>query len=277
MTDGVLYVAKGADYLDLAEQSARSLKAHNPHVPVDIFTDRAPVSGIFDRVHTIPAGRSPKLASLGRSRFTRTLYLDCDTLVCAPLADLFEVVERFDLAVAHDVRRTSGLIQQSHSERPPYAFPQMNAGVLLYRSSATVLAFLAEWQSRHAEAGHARDQITFRDLLWSSDLRFYVLPPEFNLRRVTVLDAWEPLDARPTIIHSHRLLQHLRGHDERLTDLAAILAAEREALAEEWAASGICPTDNPAERFHLAERFAPQDVAPKAPAKPKAPLKQPAE
>jgi hypothetical protein len=117
-------------------------------------------------------------------------------------------------------------------------------------------AFLRDWQKAYVAAGKRRDQPTLRDLLWSSDLRFYVLPPEFNLRRVTVLDAWEPLDARPTILHSHRLLQHLRGTPDRLTTVADILPAERLARAEEWRLSGV---DDPAQggdavaAYHRAE------------------------
>jgi hypothetical protein len=239
MTDGVIYVAEGPGYLDLAIRSARSLKALNVGIAVDLFTDQHVEPGLFDRVRPIPEGPTPKLAALPETRFDRTLYLDCDTLALAPLGDLFDILNRFELAVAHDVRRTSALIREGAREAPPYAFPQMNAGVMLYRRSAEMLAFLRDWQARYAEAGKLRDQPTLRDLLWASDLRFYVLPPEFNLRRVTVLDAWEPLDARPTILHSHRLLQHLRGADVRLDSLAAILPAERAARAEEWREAGL--------------------------------------
>jgi len=260
MSKGVVYVAAGEAYLDLAEQSVRSLKAENPDIEVDIFTDMPNPSRVFDRVHPIPPGVTPKLASLPHSRFERTLYLDCDTLIIAPFGDLFDLLDRFELAVSHDVRRTSALIREGCDHATPYAFPQMNCGVLLYRRSAATQQFLADWQTRYARAGRKRDQVTFRDLLWESDLRFYVLPPEFNLRRVTVLDAWEPLDARPTIVHSHRLLQHLRGNPERLNDLAGILAAERVALAEEWQAvpgcATVAPGENPALRFHVAEAAA---------------------
>lgn len=270
MRDGVIYVAKGAGYLDLAERSAASLRALNPGLEVDLFTDQPQVrTGLFDRVRMIPdSGPTPKLACLSETRFERTLYLDCDTLVLAPFGDLFDILERFELAVAHDVRRTSALIREGHAVDTPYAFPQMNCGVMLYRRSAAMDAFLADWQARYRAAARTRDQVSFRDLVWQSDIRFYVLPPEFNLRRVTVLDAWEPLDARPTILHSHRLLQHLRGNPERLDDLPAIMVAERVARAEEWQRLGlaapVAPGADPAHPFHAAEALAGHEARPEA-------------
>ncbi len=263
MDHGIIYVAQGAGYLDLAERSAASVAAHNPGLPMLLFTDQPAVKpGLFAEVRPIPAGGpTPKLACLAESPFARTLYLDCDTLALAPFADLFALLDRFELAVAHDVRRTSALIREGHAVDPPYAFPQMNCGVLLYRRSPAMTAFLAEWRRRYRVAGRARDQISFRDLLWQSDIRFYVLPPEFNLRRVTMMDAWEPLDARPTLLHSHRLLQHLRGAEERLDDLPAIMAAERQARLAEWQALGIEPPGvAPAEPFHAAEAVAGRDA-----------------
>ncbi len=239
MTHGVIYVAKGAGYRDLAERSARSLCDLNPGMQVDLFTDQTVAPGLFDQVHPIPAGPTPKLASLTETRFDHTLYLDCDTLVLAPFGDLFDILLRFEMAIAHDVRRTSALIRESHREDLPYAFPQYNAGVMLYRRSAAMWEFLQDWQRRYREAGRTRDQVSLHDLLWASDLRFHVLPPEFNLRRVTELDAWEPLDARPTILHSHRLLQHLRGDMPQLTGLEEIRIAERIARAQEWVAMGL--------------------------------------
>ncbi|WP_137702536.1 glycosyltransferase family protein [Marimonas lutisalis] len=243
---GVIYVATGADYLDLAVQSARSLRAVEPEVPIDLFTDRREdvPGGLFDQVHGIsnPHRRS-KLECMARTRFDRTLYLDCDTLVTAPPGDLFDLLERFEMALAHDVRRASDLIRQGHEHATPYAFPQLNSGVVLYRRSERVLAFLTEWARRFAEAGVTRDQLILKDMLWQSDMRFYVLPPEFNLRRLTVLDAWEPEDAIPTIIHSHRLMDHMRGQGERLRGLERIVEAERAALDREWERAGGRDTD----------------------------------
>ncbi len=240
MERGVIYVATGADYRELAEASARSLRAVEPGLAVDLFTDDvgAVSRGLFDAVHRVddPHPRS-KLDCMGRTRFGRTLFLDADTLVLAPLGDLFDILERFEMALAHDVRRASALIREGEAATP-YAFPQLNSGVLLYRRSEAVLAFLAQWARAFAESGGARDQPILKDMLWRSDLRFYVLPPEFNLRRVTMLDAWEPLDVCPTILHSHRLMDHMRGEGARIVDPVALVDAERKALAAEWEAVG---------------------------------------
>ncbi len=252
--NGVIYVASGPDYRDLAVASARSLRAVEPGLAVDLFTDvpEAVPPGVFDRVHRIarPEPRS-KLTCMAETRFERTLFLDADTRVMGPLGDLFDLLDRFDCAMAHDVRRASDLVQEGLAVRTPYAFPQLNSGVLLYRRSVTMLAFLREWQRRFKAAGVSRDQIVLKDLLWESDIRFYVLPPEFNLRRVTMLDAWEPLDARPTILHSHRLMDHMRGAGPRIDDPAELVAAERAAHGAEWA--DVHVGDDPFARFAEAQ------------------------
>lgn len=257
-TTGVVYVAQGPDYLELARQSAETLRRYNRNISIEIFTDQDMALELFDSVRPIADGATPKLACLNQTNFERTLYLDCDTLVVAPLGDIFDILDRFDLAVAHDVRRKSQLIRQGGTVKTPYAFPQMNAGVILYNNGEKVCRFLSDWEKRYIEIGSARDQISFRDLLWESDIRFYVLPPEFNLRRVTHLATWEPLDARPTIIHSHRLLQHIRHGRARLTTIDEIVAEENLALTDEWSGFADSSISNngfaATEKHHFAER-----------------------
>lgn len=259
---GVIYVATGQGYLDLAADSARSLRQMAPDLDIDIFVDPATLPAAdglvpFDRVLPVPRVHPrAKIDCLPLTRFDRTLYLDCDTLAIGPLGDLFDVLDRFELAIAHDMRRASDLVQESGFATTPYAFPQMNSGVMLYRRSPAMWAFLADWQARYRALGVLRDQVSLKDILWQSDLRFYVLPPEFNLRRVTMLDAWEPLDVRPAILHSHRLLDHLRDPGApRLQSLDDIRDAERAALAAEWAraANGCAGAAMPAVPHAMAD------------------------
>jgi len=238
--DGVIYVATGADYVDLALQSLATLRASNPGLSADLFTDDTRASGLdlFDAVHSVPIVHPrAKLECMALTRFDRTLFLDADTLVVGDLGNVWDILDRFDLAMAHDVRRASDLIREGLDATTPYAFPQLNSGVVLYRRSAAVADFLADWLSRFHSSGVTRDQIVLKDALWQSDIRFYVLPPEFNLRRVTMLDAWEPMDAEVKIVHSHRLMDHLRVPGAvRIGDLHTLLRVEREALVSEWRA-----------------------------------------
>ena len=241
MTDGVIYVATGAEYVDLACQSCRSLRASNPGVAVDLFTDDLTRDGLeaFDQVHPVDRDHPRvRLDYLAKARFERCLFLDADTLVVGDLGDLWDLADRFDLAMAHDVRRASDLIQEGLEEATPYAFPQLNAGVILFHNGPRTAAFFAEWSRRFHASDVARDQVILKDMLWQTDLRFYVLPPEYNLRRLPVLDAWEPLDARVKIIHSHRLMDHLRGQGPKISDLDGLIKAERQALDDEWNAAG---------------------------------------
>ena len=126
MRDGVIFVATGMGYLELAQQAARSLRATNPGLPVDLFTDMvdADENGIFDQVHPVPSSHPRvKIECLPLARFERVLFLDCDVLVLADLSDLFDLTDRFALSLAHDVRRRSELIREGHAVQTPYAFP----------------------------------------------------------------------------------------------------------------------------------------------------------
>lgn len=234
---GVVYVATGPAHLELAIASAESLERASPGLPADLFTDLPDLAsgGPFARIHHIarPHRRS-KLDCMARSRFERTLFLDSDTLVLGDVSDGFALLSRFEMALAHDVRRASDLIRTGWRVQTPYAFPQHNSGVIYYRRSATMLDFLHRWAEAFAESGLRRDQPVLRDLLWQSDIRYYVLPEEFNLRRVTHLDSWEPEDMRPMVLHSHVLQRHLHGSGPRIIEPAELLAHERAALMRSW-------------------------------------------
>ena len=255
---GVIYVAEGPDYTELACQSLRSLRQLHPDLPAHLFTDQPAPSASFDAIHPIPTGcNRAKIAGMIASPFERTLFLDCDTLVVGPVCEGFTFLDRFDLAIAHDVRRSSALIEEA--ENAPADFPQHNSGVMFFNKSPAMTRFLRDWAAAYDAAAHARDQVTLKDLLWESDLRFWVLPPEWNLRRVTMLDAWEPLDAIPRIIHSHQLLRHLRNDDMQVHDLPAILELEREALQAEWEALrqrlDVAELGDPVTRFRRARNL----------------------
>ncbi|MEL6125772.1 MAG: putative nucleotide-diphospho-sugar transferase [Pseudomonadota bacterium] len=207
---GIILVATGASYLELAYQVLATIREHMPGCPVDLYTDDPSVQG-FDQVHVIenPHARS-KVACMGKSRFKRTLYLDVDTMMVAAMWDVFDLLDRFDIALAHDQTRVVWKVMKPMNFRLPEAFPQYNTGVIAWRSSPATDTFFSAWQARY-EAGAVReDQPGFREEIWLSDLRIATLPPEYNLMNLRLMYAFFPKTAMARLIHSPRLHWHVK-------------------------------------------------------------------
>lgn len=202
---GVLYIATGAAHAAAARASAASVRATNPGLGVAIFTDQALSGPEFDRVEPVisPHVRS-KVDYLAETPFAETLYLDTDTRVLGDLSELFRLLERFELALAQRAHVPASPAKALWRHAVPASFPQANGGVVLYRASPAALGFMADWRAAYAEAGFKVDQITLRELLWASDIRFAVLPARFNTRRYTWLHHWFTSMPRPVILHTNR-------------------------------------------------------------------------
>ena len=199
---GVVYITSGAFHAAAAAQSALSVRKTNPWLAIDIFTDVEPEPGIFDQVHRFEAGHlRSKIDHLPKSRFGSTLYLDSDTRVVDDLKAMFAILDRFEIALAHGHLRHGTRQEMAWREPVPAAFPQLNGGVILYRGSERVKAFLESWRKAYHEAAFKWDQITLRELMWLSDLRLYVLPPEYNVRYRKYLEIWSENEARAKILH----------------------------------------------------------------------------
>ena len=108
MRDGVLFVATGAGYRRLAARAAASVARVSPGLPIDLATDEPVEPGDFATVTLLddPWFRS-RIDAMAATRFERTLHLDADVLAVADLRDVFEVLDRFDIALAHDQARNS--------------------------------------------------------------------------------------------------------------------------------------------------------------------------
>lgn len=204
---GVIYVATGDRYNAEARRSVRSLRVHHPGLPVTLFSDRDVTDDNFDDVQRIEAPShdwSDKITPLVDSPYERTIFLDTDTYICSSLDPVFRVLDRFELAIAHDTVRAD----ERWNPHIPTSFPELNTGVLAYRLTPDVRALLAEWrpmfdefQRRFPGEGDVNDQQSLRLLLWERDVRFGVVPAEFNLR------IWCPnaIGTRGvvTVLHSH--------------------------------------------------------------------------
>lgn len=160
-TRGFFYVASGAKYV--AEGDADVI------IPIETNT----------RANAV------KVSNLPRTPFDRTVYLDTDTFVIANVSDMFDLLDSYDLAATH-AAGYAGLPE----ETVPAAFNELNGGVVVYRRSPAVWAFLEDWRAaylRGMEPGSGArrpkaDQPTFRLTAWQHRLAVYVLPPEYNYR-----------------------------------------------------------------------------------------------
>lgn len=186
-TCGVLYVATGTRHTDEMLRSAHSLRKQMPGLPIVLYTDRNPVDAqIFTEIRKMDQplySFEDKIGPLKESPFERTVLLDTDTYVCASVGDLFEILDRFDLAASHAPFR---------HDRPfatPNCFCELNTGVLAYRKTPEVLFLFDHWLRLYRESVEMTgiresDQHAFRQALYESSVRLYVLPPEYNLRTV---------------------------------------------------------------------------------------------
>jgi hypothetical protein len=227
---GVVFVATGAaKYIALAERAAASVKRHCPGLAVDLFTDAPRESGVFDRVHVLedPWFRS-KIDGLLRSRFERTLYMDADMLVLADMRDIFDVLDRFDVALAQDWLRNAPLHHTFWRKPLPPAFAMFNGGLIALRRNPATSAFLEDWRAAVQATDTGRDQISLRELLWDSDLRIATLPEEYNLLAIADVRRWTPDHAAPRILHSpafHRQFDRYAGAADPAAERMGLLAA----------------------------------------------------
>jgi hypothetical protein len=118
---------------------------------------------------------------------------------------MFQVMERFDIALNQAFRRNDPNRLGTWRIALPQAFPQHNGGVILYRKTPEVIHFLENWSHYFKEAGFEQDQMTLRELLWLSDLRIATLPPEYNVRYIKYHYLWSKSEATTKIFHLQRL------------------------------------------------------------------------
>lgn len=183
---GVVYVATGIQHTAEAIRSAQSVRKHMPDLSMILYTDQDEGAfHLFMEVRKIERPRysfGDKVPPLKESPFDRTLFLDTDTHICAPIHDLFDVLDRFDIAVSHAPYRPA---------RPsitPSCFCEFNSGVIAYRMNSETRQFFDKWlqlyQAFVATTGMTEDQPTLRQALYESPIGLYILPPEYNFRTV---------------------------------------------------------------------------------------------
>ncbi len=188
---GVVFVATGEKFVDEALISVRSVKNQMPEISVCLFTDlnelvSSPPEGVDSVVRLTEVTKSclDKMYPLVDTPYERTLFLDTDTYLCDRVDELFDVLDKYDIAAAHPPFR----VQYQISDIPE-CFPEPNTGVILFRKSMAALDVLRRWPEEYkaqmaSECKPHHDQHSFRAALYYSKARFLVLPHEYNFRSI---------------------------------------------------------------------------------------------
>jgi hypothetical protein len=193
---GILYVATGAACRAEAALSARSGKAAWPQIPIAIKTDGPLDRSCFDQIDLVSdaADNIAKVRHMAETPFERTLFLDSDTYCLHPMPELFGILDRFDLAAAHEAGRFATRWEGNtevfiRAPDLPECFPEYNSGVIAFRREPQIFEMFARWsalieEARQGPIPHTQDQPSLRRAIYESGLRVAALPPEYNFRLV---------------------------------------------------------------------------------------------
>ena len=178
---GFLYIAVGEQFLQEALISAEQLNKVMPEYPITIVTHREVEEDFFDEVivENNHEEYSEKVLNM-QIPYEKTVFLDMDTWVVDEIDELFELLDEFDLAIAHNPSRNYSM---GESEVPK-GFPQHNTGVMAMKKNERTESLLQDWEERYKkpEETPEYDQISFREAQYYGDCRFTVLPSEYNCR-----------------------------------------------------------------------------------------------
>lgn len=190
MSRGILYLVVGEEYVGEARNSANSVREHMPDIDIAIATDDGEYDlEPFDQVIRLDQARQETQGERDwlldstldpdLSPFDKTLYLDSDTYVCADVSELFELLDQYDLAI-------SSVPNQPSVAGLPEPWHLYNCGVIAYRDTKPTRELLSDWQTRYRSQLENQDrpvdQPAFAQALYHSDVRWFTLPREYNVR-----------------------------------------------------------------------------------------------
>ena len=190
---GYLYIAYGKAFTKEALLSIESLRRYTS-LPIAIYTDeKALVETKNENLNINLVGEitanhlRAKVDYMDQSPFVNTVFMDSDTVVVRNCDDMFDLLERFDVAIVNDYARKRKKYSDIVPEygEIPYAFSEANSGVIAYNSSTRTQTFLKMWKEyfyKYYQQTNGWDQISFRISLWKSNVRIHHMPFEYNVR-----------------------------------------------------------------------------------------------
>ena len=175
------------------KKSIDFLKSNMGDIDITVITNTPDefknVNTIYFKINKFDWG--VKIKCLSMSPYNKTLYLDGDTTIVEPIYEIFEILNKFDLTLCHAPHR-----KIYEFDDVPDAFCEFNTGLIGYNIN-NLDNFFDNWLEVYYDlknninkdkiisySGKINDQPSMRKSLYTSDINFYVLPSEYNLRTI---------------------------------------------------------------------------------------------
>jgi hypothetical protein len=168
-------------YLKLANRSALSLKKHMPDLPITLFTNLKlnavyPIDNIIAVPEPVEDMWVSKFKCLLLSPYDQTVHMDADTYVCDKFDEVFKSLDKYDIASTMSVSWNTRSVSSV-----PDCFPELAFGVFWWRKNERVNKFFNKTIELLQHRTGGCDEPFVRIALYNSDdVRFYVLPWEYN-------------------------------------------------------------------------------------------------
>ena len=193
MEKGIIYIVYSAQNNDKFYKetihSINTLKKTNPNLPVTVFTDKKLDCNLIDNTVIIPKNEVElriKHKYLLKSPYEKTLYLDTDTHVNYDINEMFDILDKYEIALVHDFARKRSKYSNMMPEykKIPYAFSEFNCGIFLYKKCPNVEKCIKLWEHyfNKYKSQCPYDQPSGRIAFWESGINIHTLPLEYNRR-----------------------------------------------------------------------------------------------
>ena len=224
MSKGYIYVAsnnvggmKENDYIKEAIYSATSLRKQDPRANICLFTDKDFTHEVFNIIKIVNMSLRCKQNFLLDSPYDKTILLDTDTYINHNINDLFDMLDKYDIVGCNDYSRKRVFSDIPEYMNIPYAFSELNTGVVGYKKNDTFSKFIKLWNHYYKKYKKITpwDQPSCRIALWESNINLYILPLEFNRRALATKEKCVNLrikgDSRFDRNHLKTRVFHLHG------------------------------------------------------------------
>ena len=85
--------------------SAFTVKRFIPNAHITLFTDKKIDCPLFDDIQIFQMSLRCKQFLLDKTPYDKTIFLDSDTKVNHNITELFDILDKYDIAMAHDFSR----------------------------------------------------------------------------------------------------------------------------------------------------------------------------